>query len=49
MARTAPTDFECEAWDCGLRHVVGIDEVGCGPLAGPVVAGGTAGFVTSWA
>ncbi len=39
MARTAPTDFECEAWDCGLRHVVGIDEVGCGPLAGPVVAG----------
>ena len=39
MARTAPTDFECEAWDCGLRHVVGLDEVGCGPLAGPVVAG----------
>ena len=39
MARTAPTDFECEAWDCGLRHVAGLDEVGCGPLAGPVVAG----------
>ncbi|MDH3298219.1 MAG: ribonuclease HII [Gemmatimonadota bacterium] len=39
MARTAPTDFEREAWDCGLRHVVGLDEVGCGPLAGPVVAG----------
>ncbi len=39
MARTAPTDFECEAWDCGFRHVVGLDEVGCGPLAGPVVAG----------
>jgi len=39
MARTAPTDFESEAWDCGLRHVVGLDEVGCGPLAGPVVAG----------
>lgn len=39
MARTAPTDFEREAWDCGLRHVVGLDEVGRGPLAGPVVAG----------
>ena len=39
MARTAPIDFEIEAWDCGLRHVVGLDEVGCGPLAGPVVAG----------
>lgn len=39
MARTAPTDFEREAWGCGLRHVVGLDEVGCGPLAGPVVAG----------
>jgi len=39
MARTAPIDFEREAWDCGLRHVVGLDEVGCGPLAGPVVAG----------
>lgn len=39
MARTAPIDFEREAWDCGLRHVVGLDEVGRGPLAGPVVAG----------
>ncbi|MFW6039961.1 MAG: ribonuclease HII [Gemmatimonadota bacterium] len=39
MDRTAPIDFEREAWDCGLRHVVGVDEVGCGPLAGPVVAG----------
>lgn len=39
MARTAPIDFEREAWGCGLRHVVGLDEVGCGPLAGPVVAG----------
>jgi len=38
MARTAPIDFEREAWGCGLRHVVGVDEVGCGPLAGPVVA-----------
>lgn len=39
MARSAPIDFEQEAWDCGLRHVVGLDEVGCGPLAGPVIAG----------
>ncbi|MFW6040107.1 MAG: ribonuclease HII, partial [Gemmatimonadota bacterium] len=39
MARTAPIDFELEAWGRGLRHVVGVDEVGCGPLAGPVVAG----------
>lgn len=39
MARSAPTDFEREGWDSGLRHVVGLDEVGCGPLAGPVVAG----------
>lgn len=38
-ARTAPIDFEREAWGCGLRHVAGLDEVGCGPLAGPVVAG----------
>lgn len=38
-ARTAPTDLEREAWGCGLRHVAGLDEVGCGPLAGPVVAG----------
>jgi ribonuclease HII len=39
MARTAPIDFEREAWGCGLRHIAGLDEVGCGPLAGPVVAG----------
>ena len=26
-------------WDQGLRYVVGIDEAGRGPLAGPVVAG----------
>jgi ribonuclease HII len=25
-------------WDAGLEHVAGIDEVGRGPLAGPVVA-----------
>lgn len=25
-------------WDLGCRHVAGVDEVGLGPLAGPVVA-----------
>jgi ribonuclease HII len=30
--------FECEAWARGFRRVAGLDEVGCGPLAGPVVA-----------
>lgn len=34
-----PTDFfEAEAWTRGFRRVAGLDEVGCGPLAGPVVA-----------
>jgi ribonuclease HII len=42
MVRTAPTDFEKEAWECGLEYVVGIDEAGCGPLAGPVVAAAVA-------
>jgi ribonuclease HII len=30
--------FECEAWTRGFRRIAGLDEVGCGPLAGPVVA-----------
>jgi ribonuclease HII len=42
MARTAPIDFEREAWECGLEYVVGVDEAGCGPLAGPVVAAAVA-------
>ncbi len=42
MARTAPTDYEREAWGRGLCHVVGVDEAGCGPLAGPVVAAAVA-------
>src|SRR5438270_11676819 len=29
---------ECELWKQGLLHVAGVDEAGCGPLAGPVVA-----------
>lgn len=31
--------FEQEAWDRGLKIVVGVDEVGRGAVAGPVVAG----------
>jgi ribonuclease HII len=30
---------EISAWRQGYRHVAGVDEVGRGPLAGPVVAG----------
>lgn len=30
--------FERELWQKGLSCVAGVDEVGCGPLAGPVVA-----------
>jgi ribonuclease HII len=29
---------ECELWKQGCSHVAGVDEAGCGPLAGPVVA-----------
>jgi ribonuclease HII len=36
--RTAPTDLERKEWDRGLKYIVGLDEVGMGPLAGPVVA-----------
>ena len=30
--------FERELWQQGLTRIAGVDEVGCGPLAGPVVA-----------
>ena len=30
--------YECELWKQGLARVAGVDEAGCGPLAGPVVA-----------
>jgi ribonuclease HII len=30
--------FEQELWDTGLTLIAGVDEAGCGPLAGPVVA-----------
>lgn len=38
--RGAPTlGEELRAWRSGYRHVAGVDEVGRGPMAGPVVAG----------
>lgn len=36
--RGAPLKIEREFWDDGVEHVAGLDEVGRGPLAGPVVA-----------
>lgn len=30
--------FECVLWKAGIVHIAGVDEVGIGPLAGPVVA-----------
>lgn len=40
LYQAAPTlNAELSAWKQGCRHVAGVDEVGCGPLAGPVVAG----------
>jgi ribonuclease HII len=38
---------ECDLWRKGLSHVAGVDEAGCGPLAGPVVAAAVA-FPRSW-
>lgn len=38
MAITLPTlEYEQKLWESGVQHVVGIDEVGRGALAGPVV------------
>jgi ribonuclease HII len=40
LFRAAPTlNAEISAWRQGCRAVAGVDEAGCGPLAGPVVAG----------
>lgn len=39
--------FEQELWQKGLSLVAGVDEVGCGPLAGPVVAAAVV-FPSSW-
>lgn len=40
MYTAVPTlGAELSAWRQGYRHIAGVDEAGCGPLAGPVVAG----------
>lgn len=40
LYRGGPTlSEEIRAWRQGFRHVAGLDEVGRGPMAGPVVAG----------
>ena len=43
MARAVPRmnrfQLERQLWVQGLTRVAGVDEAGCGPLAGPVVAG----------
>jgi ribonuclease HII len=38
---------ECELWQKGATLVAGVDEAGCGPLAGPVVAAAVA-FPCAW-
>jgi len=35
---TAPTAYEDKLYEAGFIHIAGMDEVGRGPLAGPVVA-----------
>jgi ribonuclease HII len=39
--------YERELWQKGLATVAGVDEAGCGPLAGPVVAGAVV-FPSRW-
>ncbi|HTV60938.1 MAG TPA: ribonuclease HII, partial [Verrucomicrobiae bacterium] len=38
---------ERELWQRGFSHVAGVDEAGCGPLAGPVVAAAVV-FPKTW-
>ena len=38
---------ECQLWRNGVTYVAGMDEAGCGPLAGPVVAAAVV-FPRSW-
>lgn len=38
---------ESELWQKGLTHIAGVDEAGCGPLAGPVVAAAVV-FPCAW-
>lgn len=39
--------LECELWRQGLSCVAGVDEAGCGPLAGPVTAAAVV-FPCAW-
>ena len=39
--------YECDLWKQGLSYVAGVDEAGCGPLAGPVMAAAVM-FPKSW-
>jgi ribonuclease HII len=39
--------YECDLWKQGRTRVAGVDEAGCGPLAGPVVAAAVI-FPQSW-
>ena len=39
--------YERELWQKGVAQVAGVDEAGCGPLAGPVVAAAVV-FPCSW-
>ena len=39
--------YERDLWQKGLTVVAGVDEAGCGPLAGPVVAGAVV-FPCAW-
>jgi ribonuclease HII len=36
--RDAMLNFERVLWGAGIQHIAGVDEVGMGPLAGPVIA-----------
>jgi ribonuclease HII len=38
LRQTKLLAYERPLWDAGLLHVAGVDEVGVGPLAGPVIA-----------
>lgn len=38
MAKVDRFEYERALWDRGCQHVAGVDEVGRGPLAGPVLA-----------
>ena len=49
MSTSSPDrlEFERGLWATGLLQVAGVDEAGCGPLAGPVVAAAVV-FTAEW-